>query len=109
MGRGESDGGGEMAQVETKKEQQVKVKVDYLPATEDFEQDYPAETIVETIRTDAKSFFGVQDRQERDTYFYYLALHGERVENTNVPLTDLVKKAKAAHFSLVEQITAGEL
>ena len=96
-----------MAQVEAKREQQVKVKVDYLPATEDFEQDYPAETIVETIRTDAKSFFGVQDRQERDTYFYYLALHGERVENTNVPLTDLVKKAKAAHFSLVEQITAG--
>jgi hypothetical protein len=96
-----------MAQVEATKKQQVKVDVDYLPATDDFEQEYSSETIVETIRTDAKNFFGVQDRQERDTYFYYLSFRGERVENTSVPLSQLVKKAKAAHFSLVEQITAG--
>ena len=96
-----------MAQVETGVEQQVKVRVDYLPATQDFEREYPPETIVETIRTDAKNFFGVQDRQERDTYFYYLTFHGQRVENTNIPLTDIIKDAKAAHFSLVEQITAG--
>ena len=29
-----------MAQVEAKKRQQVKVKVDYLPATEDMKRDY---------------------------------------------------------------------
>ena len=96
-----------MAQVEMETEQLVKVRVDYLPATKDFEREYPPETIVETIRTDAKDFFGVQDRQERDTYFYYLTFHGQRVENTNIPLTDLIKQAKAAHFSLVEQISAG--
>jgi Ni,Fe-hydrogenase III component G len=96
----------EMAQVEAKKKQRVKVTVDYLPATEDLKRDYEAETLVETVRTDAKSFFGVQDRQERDTYFYYLAYKGERIENTNVTLDDLVR-GKSAHFSLVEQITAG--
>lgn len=95
-----------MAQVEAKKEQQVKIKVDYLPATEDLRRDYGPETLVETVRTDAKDFFGVQDRQERDTYFYYLTYKGERVENTSVTLDDLVK-GKSAHFSLVEQITAG--
>jgi hypothetical protein len=97
----------EMVQVEAKKKQDVKVKVDYLPATEDFKKDYEPETLVETVRTDAKNFFGVQDRQERDTYFYYLTYKGERVENTNVALDDLIEKGKSAHFSLVEQITAG--
>ncbi|MEK6274330.1 MAG: hypothetical protein AABM30_03240 [Actinomycetota bacterium] len=96
-----------MAQVEAKKKQEVKVKIDYLPATEDFKKNYAPEAIVETIRTDAKNFFGVQDRQERDTYFYYLTFRGERIEDTNVTLESLVKKAKSAHFSLVEQITAG--
>jgi len=96
-----------MAQVEAKKQQEVKVTADYLPATEDFKKKYPPETVLETIRSDAKSFFHVQDRQERDTYFYYLAYKGERVESTNVALGELVEHAHAAHFSLVEQITAG--
>ena len=95
-----------MAEVEAKKKQDVKVKVDYLPASEDFKMDYEPEALVETVRSDSKSFFGVQDRQERDTYFYYLTYSGERVENTNVTLDDLIK-GKSAHFSLVEQITAG--
>lgn len=98
-----------MAQVEAekgKKKQEVKVKVDYLPATEDFKKEYPEETVVETVRTDAKSFFGVQDRQERDTYFYFLTYKGERIEDTSVTLDD-VAKGQSAHFTLVEQITAG--
>ena len=98
-----------MAQVEAekgKKKQEVKVKVDYLPATEDYEEEYADDTVVETVRTDAKNFFGVQDRQERDTYFYYLTYKGERVENTNQTLDELVE-GKSAHFTLVEQITAG--
>lgn len=100
-----------MAQVEDKqdagdKTQQVKVKVDYLPATEDFKKEYPDEATVEQVRTDAKNFFGVQDRQERDTYFYYLTHKGERVGDTSVTLDALVK-GNSAHFTLVEQITAG--
>src|SRR5213593_2083520 len=80
----------EMAQVEAKKEQQVKVKVDYLPATEDLKRDYKPETLVETVRADAKSFFGVQDRQERDTYFYYLTHNGQRIQDTNTALGQLI-------------------
>ena len=98
-----------MAHVEAKTRQGVKVRVDYLPATKEFEKEYPPEAVVEAIRSEAKNFFGVQDRQERDTYFYYLAFRGERVENTNVTLDTLVKNAKAVHFSLVEQITAGDV
>jgi hypothetical protein len=95
-----------MAQVEAKKRQDVKVTVDYLPSTEDFKEKYSPETVLETIRSEAKRFFGVEDRQERDTYYYYLAHEDERVD-TNRTLGDLVKKARAARFSLVEQITAG--
>ena len=88
--------------------QEIKITIDYLPATQDFNQDYPPETVLETIRTDAKNFFGVQDRQERDTYFYYLAHNGQRVQDTNATLGQLVgPHPHAAHFSLVEQITAG--
>lgn len=95
-----------MAQVETKKRQEVKVTIDYLPAAKDFHQEYPPATALETIRSDAKAFFQVQDRQERDTYYYYLAYKGDRIE-TSGTLGDLVEHAHAAHFSLVEQITAG--
>lgn len=97
-----------MAKVEEgqDKKQQVKVNVDYLPATEDYKEEYAKDTVVETVRTDAKNFFGVQDRQERDTYFYYLTHKGARVEDTNVTLDELVT-GKSAHLTLVEQITAG--
>lgn len=97
-----------MAQIEAEKgkKQDVKVKVDYLPSTEDFKKKYAEDTAVETVRADAKNFFGVQDRQERDTYFYFLTYKGTRVENTNQTLEELVK-GKSAHLTLVEQITAG--
>jgi hypothetical protein len=93
---------------ETRTRQEIKVTVDYLPATEDFRREYVPETVLETVRSDAKSFFGVQDRQERDTYFYYLAHAGQRVQDTNATLGQLIgPHPRAAHFSLVEEITAG--
>lgn len=64
-----------MAQVETKTKQTVKVTVDYLPASEAFHGGHQRETVLEAIRSEAMAFFGVADRQERDTYRYYLE-HG---------------------------------
>ncbi len=97
-----------MTQMAANGRRDVEVIVDYLPATEDFRKDYPADTTLEVIRTDAKNFFGVQDRQERDTYFYYLAYKGERVPDTAITLLQLIgEHLHAAHFALVEQITAG--
>jgi hypothetical protein len=98
----------QQAQPDGQKHEEVAAIVDYLPATEDFTKDYPRTTTVETIRTDAKTFFAVQDRQERDTYFYYLVFRGERVRNTQATLEQLVGEHEPkAHFSLVEEITAG--
>jgi hypothetical protein len=95
---------------QTKTQQEIKVTIDYLPAVEDFHRDYAPETILETIRTDAKSFFGVQDRQERDRYFYYLAHNGQRLQDTSTTLGQLIgPHPHAAHFSLVEEITAGSV
>jgi hypothetical protein len=93
---------------QTRTRQEIKVTIDYLPAAEDFHQDYPPETILETIRGDAKGFFAVQDRQERDRYFYYLAHHGQRIQDTSTTLGQLIgPHPHAAHFSLVEEIIAG--
>jgi hypothetical protein len=96
------------APTDTPTRQEIKVTTDYLPATQDFHRDYVPDTVLETIRTDAKNFFGVQDRQERDTYFYYLMHDGQRVQDTSTTLGHLIgPHPHAAHFSLVEQITAG--
>jgi len=86
----------------------VHVTVDYLPATKPFGRAYPATTMVETVRTDAMAFFGVRDRQERDTYQYFLELSGSRVTNTQQTLEQLLgPHRRGAHFNLVEQITPG--
>jgi hypothetical protein len=98
-----------MSATEQATQREVKVSVDYLPAAEDFRKDYPTTTSIETIRSDAKTFFGVQDRQERDTYFYFLVHDGQRIQDTSITLEQLIgPHTHAAHFSLVEEITACE-
>jgi hypothetical protein len=95
---------------QTKTRQEIKVTIDYLPAAEDFHQDYAPETVLETIRSDAKTFFGVQDRQERDRYFYYLTHNGQRLQDTSTTLGHLIgPHPRAAHLSLVEEIIAGSV
>src|SRR5207244_4349648 len=87
---------------------EVKVSVDYLPAAEDFRKEYARTMVLETIRSEAKDFFGVQDRQERDTYYYYLVHDGQRVQDTSITLEQLIgPHPQAAHLSLVEEVTAG--
>lgn len=92
-----------------KKQEEVEVTADYLPATEDYKEGYPRQTLLETVRTGAKNFFGVEDRTEgRNQYAYYLVHSGERIQNTQMTLEQLIgEHARGAHFSLVEEITAG--
>src|SRR5438552_1563985 len=79
----------------------VQVSVGYLPATQPYHHPYPGETVLETVRTDSMQFFGVQDRQERDTYRYFLEFEGQRVSNTSQTLRDLLGPHRlGAHFNL---------
>lgn len=96
-------------QEQGKKREEVEVTVDYLPATEDYKEQDSRQVLLETIRTDAKNFFGVQDRTEgRDTYTYFLVHNGERIQDAQTTLEQLIGvHAHGAHFSLVEEITTG--
>ena len=85
----------------------VQATVRYLPATGSFHKDYPGETMVESVRVDAMQFFGVQDRQERDTFRYFLEFNKERV-NTSQTLDQLLgPHRRGAEFNLIEEITPG--
>jgi hypothetical protein len=96
-------------QAHNQEHEEVDVKVDYLPAAEDFRNNYQRETILETIRADAMRFFHVEDRTVgRDTYSYYLAHDGQRIQNTQVTLSQVIgQHARHANFSLIEEITTG--
>jgi hypothetical protein len=86
----------------------VQVVVAYLPASQPFHREYSDETVIEAVRNDAMTFFGVRDRQERDTYRYYLEFERARVTNTAQTLGQLLGvHRRAAHFNLIEEITPG--
>ncbi len=86
----------------------VEVDVRYLPAAHPFHQTYPPETTLETVRTEAMNYFGVQDRTERDTYRYYLGFEGQRVTDTSQTLAGLIgQHREGVHFELIEEITPG--
>jgi hypothetical protein len=86
----------------------VQVTVDYLPATKPFHNDFPETTTLETVRTEAMTFFGVRDRQERDTYRYFLEFEKARITNTAQTLRDLLgSNRRGAHFNLIEEVTPG--
>jgi hypothetical protein len=102
-----------MGQAETsaqaaKESRPVHVTVNYLPAAEPFREEFQHEAVLETVRAQAMEFFGVQDRQERDTYRYYLEFEGDRLSNTSQTLGDLIgERRRGAHFNLIEEITPG--
>jgi|SRR6266404_5364312 len=86
----------------------VEVTVSYLPATQPFHQRYPEQAILETVRADAMQFFGVRDRQERDTFRYFLEFDGARISNLSQTLRQLLgEHRQGAHFNLIEEITPG--
>jgi|SRR6266568_7718029 hypothetical protein len=86
---------------------EIEVTVDYLPAAAPFHHRYPPETLVEAVREAAMKFFGVQDRQDRDTYRYFLEIGGTRITDTSQPISNFVEHGRELHFHLVEQITPG--
>ncbi len=86
---------------------EIQVTVDYLPAAEPFHHPYTLETLAETVREAAMKFFGVQDRQERDTYHYFLEIHGTRITDTSQPISNFLEHGHELHFHLVEQIIPG--
>jgi len=86
---------------------EIQVTVDYLPAAAPFHDRFAPETTVETVRTAAMEFFSVQDRQDRDTYRYFLEAGGTRITDTSQPISNLVEHGREIHFHLVEQITPG--
>jgi hypothetical protein len=91
-------------------EHDVQVTVEYLPASAPFHRRYPGATTLETVRTDAMGFFGVRDRQERDTYRYFLEFDRARVTNTSETLDQLLgTHRREAQFNLVEEIKAGTI
>jgi hypothetical protein len=86
----------------------VQVTVDYLPAAKPFHNDFVETTTVETVRTEAMNFFGVRDRQERDTYKYFLEFEKVRVTDTSKTLRQLLGSERGgAHFNLIEEVTKG--
>lgn len=86
----------------------MRVTVSYLPAAASFRKSYPRDTVLEEIRVQAMRFFGVEDRQERDTYRYYLEFEGERITDTSRTLGEVIgERRQSAHFNLIEEITPG--
>src|SRR6266516_2073689 len=86
---------------------EIQVTVDYLPAAAPFHDRFAPETTVETVRTAAMAFFGVQDRQDRDTYRYFLEAGGTRITDTSQPISNPPEHGHELHGHLVEQITPG--
>lgn len=97
-----------MAMAQAKPEHEtVKVSVDYLPAAAPFKQDFEETESLEAVRAAAMEHFGVRDRQERDTYHYWLHFEGQRISDTNQTLAQLIGKKRHGKFDLVEEITPG--
>ena len=87
----------------------IEVKVDYLPAPAPFARKYLDESVIETIRTDAMTFFGVKDFQDRNVHKFFLEFEGRVLENTSETLEHLLgPHRRSAHFNLIERVTQGD-
>src|SRR6267154_2931337 len=81
----------------------VKVSADYLPSPKKFHHTFNDETVVETVRVDAMTFFGVKDFQDRNIHKFFLEFEGRVLENTSQTLEQLLgEHRKSAHFNLIE-------
>ncbi len=96
---------------EADRPQEFEVTVSYLPAAAPYHHRDAGYTILETVRTAAMAFFGVADRQERDTYRYFLEFSGARITDTSPTLAQFSEAhhhhGHELHFNLVEEITPG--
>jgi hypothetical protein len=86
----------------------VEVSVDYLPSPNRFHQKYKDKTVIETVRVDAMTFFGVKDFQDRNIHKFFLEFEGRVLENTSETLEQLLGPNRhSAHFNLIERVTQG--
>jgi len=96
------------AEQAVRQETSVDIHVHYLPAVHAFRRTYDDEALVATVRSDAMTFFGVQDRTDRNKHEFFLEFEGQRITNYNQTLEQLFgRDRREANFNLVEQITAG--
>lgn len=92
---------------ESHRTNEIRISVEYLPATKPFHHEYSPQTTIGTVQTDAMSFFGVRDYQDRDTHRFFLEFHHHRLTNPSETLHQLLGEKREAEFHLVEQITPG--
>jgi len=85
----------------------VEVTVEYLPATQPYHQKYTEETGIETVRTQAMAFFGVQDYKDRDNHEFFLEFEKQRLPRDSRTLGQVLGQRKGAKFNLIEQVTQG--
>jgi len=85
----------------------VRVTVLYLPATKPFQREYAEDATVGTVQTDAMSFFGVRDFQDRNTHRFFLEYEHRRLTNLSETLHRLVGEKREAEFHLIEEVTPG--
>ncbi len=97
----------EMKTPDARRTHEVRVTVEYLPATQPFHYQYSRETTIGTVQADAMSFFGVGDHKDRDEHKFFLEFNHQRLMNLSETLHQLLGEKREAEFHLVEQITPG--
>lgn len=87
----------------------IDVTANYLPASQQFRQEFQRTDTIGTVRVAIMTFFGVADRTiGRLNYTYYLSFEGRRLDNLSQMLGDLVGNERhTAHFQLLEEIKEG--
>jgi len=87
----------------------IEVSVDYLPSPNQFHQKYKDETAIETVRTDAMTFWRVKDFQDRNIHKFFLEFEGRILEDASETLEHLLgPHRRSAHFNLIERVTQGD-
>jgi hypothetical protein len=97
----------ELKTPEAHRTHEVRITVEYLPATKAFHHEYPLATTIGTVQAEAMSFFGVRDHKDRDEHRFFLEFHGQRLTNLSETLHQLLGEKREAEFHLVEQVTPG--
>ncbi|HYK53709.1 MAG TPA: hypothetical protein VEV38_09295 [Candidatus Eremiobacteraceae bacterium] len=88
---------------------QIEVTANYLPASQQFRQEFLRTATIGEVRTAIMAFFGVSDRTiGRQVYTYYLSFEGRRLDNLGETLAGLVGNERhTVHFQLLEEIKEG--
>lgn len=87
---------------------EVKITASYLPSSETYAAELPRSTTLAIVKTAVMTFFGVTDFKDRDNHTFHLMFEGVQRDDLDTTLDALLKPHQpAAHFQLIEKITAG--